>query len=97
MIVGTVDLEVATPGATLLAWAEVAVLDQHGEQVFTVFDQDGASPTEDAAQNLCVAGSLEGGGGKLRVQFGEECDDGNLTDGDGCSSSCTFENELSTR
>ncbi len=26
------------------------------------------------------------------TEFGEECDDGNLTNGDGCSSTCTFEN-----
>jgi len=32
--------------------------------------------------NLCGNGVLNGG---------EECDDGNLTDGDGCSSSCTVE------
>lgn len=91
MIYGAVDFEVATPGVTLLAWAEVSVLDQYGEQVITVFDQDGTSSSPDIAENLCLAGSLEGGGGKVRVVFGEQCDDGNNVDGDGCSATCQKE------
>lgn len=31
------------------------------------------------------------GDGILDIEFGEECDDGNRTSGDGCSSSCTTE------
>jgi cysteine-rich repeat protein len=92
LIEGTVELEVRTPGLTLLAWAEVAILDQNGEHVITVFDKDGPSASSEAAENLCMAGSEEGGGGMVRVDFtGEQCDDGNLTDGDGCSSTCRFE------
>ena len=91
MITGDVDFEVAAPGATLLAWAEVSILDQYGEQVFTVFDQDGPSGAAGQEENLCVAGSMEDGGGKVRVEFGEQCDDGNTIDGDGCSSTCRKE------
>ena len=92
LIAGMVELEVQTPGPTLLAWAEVAILDQNGEHVVTVFDKDGPSHSDDAEENLCVAGSEEGGGGMVRVDFtGEQCDDGNLVDGDGCSSTCRFE------
>ena len=92
MIFGTVDLEVAAPGSTLLAWAEVSILTQNGEHVFTVFDQDGASSSQDAAENLCIAGSMENASGAVRVSLGgEQCDDGNNVDGDGCSSTCRFE------
>ncbi len=31
------------------------------------------------------------GNGIVDSEYGEECDDGNLTDGDGCSASCTLE------
>jgi cysteine-rich repeat protein len=88
---GNVEFEVAARGPTLLAWAEVVVLDQYGEHVFTVFDQDGGSSSEDAAQNLCTAGSTENGHGYVNVTFGEQCDDGNLVDGDGCSATCQIE------
>ncbi len=91
MISGAVDFEVAAPGATLLAWAEVSVLDQYGEHVFTVFDQDGPSGSAGHEENLCAAGSIEDGGGKVRVEFGEQCDDGNNIDGDGCSATCRKE------
>ena len=30
--------------------------------------------------------------GNNTIEFGEECDDGNVTNGDGCSSTCSFEN-----
>lgn len=91
LIEGTVELEVNAPGPTLLAWAEVAILDQYGEHVVTVFDQDGPSNSNDASENLCTAGSREGGGGMVRIEVGEQCDDGNQIDGDGCSSTCRFE------
>lgn len=90
LIFGAVDFEAATPGTTLLAWAEVTVLDQYGASTFTVFDQDGSSSAVEES-NLCAAGSMEGGGGMVRVEFGEQCDDGNTIDGDGCSSTCRVE------
>ena len=40
------------------------------------------------SQGQCVAGAC--GDGSVNVD-GEECDDGNTTDGDGCSSSCAVE------
>jgi cysteine-rich repeat protein/parallel beta-helix repeat protein len=40
---------------------------------------------------LCDAGAVEVGCGNSRLDAGEECDDGNLSDGDGCSAVCTSE------
>jgi cysteine-rich repeat protein len=95
MIFGSVEFRASTSSTTLLAWAEVTVLDQYGANTYTLFDQDGSStPSEEP--NLCAAGSMEGGGGAVRVQFGEQCDDGNTIDGDGCSSTCRHELGLST-
>jgi cysteine-rich repeat protein len=36
--------------------------------------------------------NLNGICGNNIIEFSEECDDGNITSGDGCSSTCTFEN-----
>jgi cysteine-rich repeat protein len=55
---------------------------------------DGASCT---TPDVCVAGACQGnaqicGDGTTQAACGEQCDDGNTTDGDGCSSSCQLEN-----
>jgi cysteine-rich repeat protein len=91
MIGNHTEIEVAAPGSTLLAWAEVAIIDTDGEHVVTVFDYDGPSSSPEAAENLCLAGSTEDGHGLVEIARGEECDDGNQIDGDGCSSSCKLE------
>jgi cysteine-rich repeat protein len=90
MIDGNVDLEFSAPGATLLAWAEITIVDQMGAHEFTLFDMDGPNSTDDVA-NLCQAGSIEDGRGALQLQMGEQCDDGNNVDGDGCSATCMKE------
>jgi cysteine-rich repeat protein len=90
LINGTVEFTVEAPGATLLAWAEITVIDQFGAHDFTIFDQDGENTYGEEA-NLCTAGSTENGSGTIQVQFGEQCDDGNNVDGDGCSSTCRKE------
>jgi cysteine-rich repeat protein len=91
MIDGTVDFRVSAPGATLMAWAEVAILDQRGVHEFTVFNAGGGPTEGDEGENLCAAGSMENGTGWIEVQMGEQCDDGNLVDGDGCSATCQKE------
>lgn len=93
MVSGAVDVDVAVSarGPTLLAWAEIVVVDQFGEHTFTVFDHDGPSTSGDV-ENLCTSGSTENGAGAVHfVMTGEECDDGNLRNGDGCSALCTRE------
>jgi cysteine-rich repeat protein len=35
--------------------------------------------------------------GNNSLEFGEECDDGNLTNGDGCNSACSYENPAAIR
>jgi cysteine-rich repeat protein len=85
------DFEVSAPGATLLAWAELAITDSNGEHVVTLFDVNGPSSSPEAAENLCLAGSTENGSGSVEIWRGEQCDDGNLVDGDGCSSTCQKE------
>lgn len=91
MIGNHTEIEVAAPGSTLLAWADVAITDTNGEHVVTVFDYDGPSSSPEAAENLCLAGSTEDGHGRVEIARGEECDDGNQIDGDGCSASCKIE------
>jgi cysteine-rich repeat protein len=58
----------------------------------TACDDGTACTTPDA----CVSGTCQGnpeicGDGQLQGGCGEQCDDGNLADGDGCSSSCQLE------
>jgi cysteine-rich repeat protein len=90
MIFGAVDFEAGTSATTLLAWAEVTVLDRNGAHTFTLFDQDGSAAGAEES-NLCAAGSMEGASGRVRVELGEQCDDGNNRDGDGCSATCRLE------
>jgi cysteine-rich repeat protein len=60
---------------------------------------DGTSCNDGAActtPDVCVAGTCQGnaqicGDGTVQTGCGENCDDGNTTDGDGCSSSCQLE------
>ena len=47
--------------------------------------------TDDAVDTADTAPSPECGDGSVDVGVGEECDDGNSADGDGCSSDCTSE------
>lgn len=47
--------------------------------------------TWNSSTNSCVAAGECGNGTKVS---GEECDDGNITNGDGCSASCTWESRL---
>ena len=54
---------------------------------------DGAECT---TPDVCVAGQCQGnanicGDGTVQGACGEQCDDGNTTDGDGCSSTCQLE------
>ncbi|HUQ04518.1 MAG TPA: DUF4215 domain-containing protein [Kofleriaceae bacterium] len=90
LIDGSFDLEFVAPGATLLAWAEISIVDQSGVHDYTLFDMDG--PTDGGENvNLCSAGSTENGRGAVSVRLGEQCDDGNNVDGDGCSATCQKE------
>ena len=88
---GSVELTFAAPGATLLAWAEVSIVDQMGVHEFTVFDMDGSLDGGGVEENLCQAGSTENGSGSIHVVMGEQCDDGNNVDGDGCNAFCQKE------
>jgi cysteine-rich repeat protein len=57
-------------------------------------DQRGLKRPADGDGNgtaLCDAGAVEVGCGNLNVDSGEECDDGNVANGDGCSSTCQTE------
>ncbi len=47
-------------------------------------DGDGLIDNDDPACQVCGDGDID---------IGEQCDDGNTTDGDGCSSTCALENE----
>jgi cysteine-rich repeat protein len=57
-------------------------------------DQRGFKRPADGDGNgtaLCDAGAVEVGCGNQNVDAGEECDDGNLNNGDGCSATCQDE------
>ncbi|MEB2283867.1 MAG: hypothetical protein B6D46_11390 [Polyangiaceae bacterium UTPRO1] len=64
-----------------------------------VFENDGTSCSDDnvcTVDDVCVAGVCTGdsmlcGDGILQGGCGEECDDGNLDGGDGCSAACQVE------
>jgi cysteine-rich repeat protein len=90
LVDGDVDFEVSVPGRTLLAWAHAYVSDATGVRTVVVFDQDGVGEGGDPT-NLCTQGSTEDGHGWTRGHFGEDCDDGNTVDGDGCSATCSLE------
>jgi cysteine-rich repeat protein len=56
---------------------------------YSIYNQDGKLWLDD----IRVASGIACGNGIIDI--GEQCDDGNVTDGDGCSSSCTTETGFS--
>lgn len=86
-----VELSVRFPGAdSHLAWAEL-VIDLGGASrtlpLYSAGPIAGATPPDD----LCTAPDESDVAATTRWTLGEECDDGNLTAGDGCSPSCALE------
>ena len=63
--------------------------DFHGEDRFTYAVSDGQMSSGLAAVNIHVKHVLECG--DREIEGAETCDDGNTTDGDGCSAACTSE------
>ncbi len=58
----------------------------------TSCDDGDVCTTEDQCLNGACVGNLEScGNGTVEPSCGEECDDGNTSDGDGCSSGCQME------
>ena len=84
-----VDVEVSVPGRTLTAWAYAVIRDPLGERRVVVFDADG----DGVGEPLCEGAPVEDAAGWTQIYLGEECDDGNLDDGDGCSAACRLELE----
>lgn len=60
-----------------------------------LFDMSGHSLGKDESENFFTItryrGIVPASCGDGTTDFGEECDDGNLVNGDGCSSQCTLE------
>lgn len=77
-----------------LAWAVATIDGPQGSQEVVIFDAGASGDAEMRNTNLCELDfDIEGlpHSAEAIVNLGEECDDGNLAAGDGCSSSCRFE------
>src|SRR5688500_16663200 len=53
--------------------------------------EDGTRGVRDATTGLCTGGACLAACGDTAMQSGEECDDGNASDGDGCTAACEVE------
>ena len=54
-------------------------------------DGDVCTSPDECQSGSCVGGAVTCGNGTVETSCGEECDDGNTQDGDGCSADCLAE------
>jgi cysteine-rich repeat protein len=91
--VGLNNLQVQTTGE--LAWARRVMATRWWESDATIWDAGGGDDDVLQTPDLCTAGAQAGVSAVSEFAIspweGEDCDDGNTLDGDGCSANCTRE------
>ena len=74
-----------------LAWVKARVFGKQPQDVM-IFDAGGGNDAESGSRNTCTTGTAPANQWQsVSVEItvaGEDCDDGNTTNGDGCSSTC---------
>jgi cysteine-rich repeat protein len=85
---GSNSLELSSDGE--LAWAMAVIYTRNMAMGMPLWDWNGGNDVGNQNPDICASGALSGFGLGMGIGLsgGETCDDGNSTNGDGCSSTC---------